>query len=119
MRRESRESWAKRVERWRDSGLSINEFAQEIGVNPNTLAGWRWRLGADARSVDKAERRRSAGPSAAQDDMKPIELVEVVQVPPPSDERFEVVTANGRTVRVPARFDDAALGRLLAAVERA
>ena len=34
------------------------------------------------------------------------------------EERFEVVTANGRMVRVPARFDEAVLCRLLTVIER-
>jgi hypothetical protein len=28
-----REEWAKRVERWRDSGLTTAEFAAELGVS--------------------------------------------------------------------------------------
>src|SRR5690349_21110962 len=44
MAREAREVWAKRVERLADSGLTAKEYAAEIGVNANTLAGWRWRL---------------------------------------------------------------------------
>ena len=46
MARDTREVWAKRVERLADSGLTAKEFAAEIGVNANTLAGWRWRLAA-------------------------------------------------------------------------
>jgi hypothetical protein len=37
MKRESRKVWTKRVERWRDSGLSATEFASQIGINENTL----------------------------------------------------------------------------------
>jgi hypothetical protein len=35
--RVGREEWAKRVERWRDSGLTTAEFAAEVGINPKTL----------------------------------------------------------------------------------
>ena len=35
--RVEREEWAKRVERWRDSGLTTAEFAAELGINPKTL----------------------------------------------------------------------------------
>ena len=35
--RVEREEWAKRVERWRDSGLRTAEFATELGINPRTL----------------------------------------------------------------------------------
>jgi hypothetical protein len=36
MERVSREAWAKRVERWRGSGLTAAEYAAEIGVKPQT-----------------------------------------------------------------------------------
>jgi hypothetical protein len=39
MARDTRTVGAKRVERLADSGLTAKEFAAEIGVNANTLAG--------------------------------------------------------------------------------
>jgi transposase-like protein len=36
--------WKKRVEGWRASGESCKAYAARIGVNSNTLAGWRWKL---------------------------------------------------------------------------
>jgi hypothetical protein len=33
----SRAEWQKRVERWRDSGLSAEQFAAELGINAGTL----------------------------------------------------------------------------------
>ncbi len=32
-----REQWAKRVERWKDSGLTAKEFAAETGINAQSL----------------------------------------------------------------------------------
>jgi hypothetical protein len=43
--RASRDEWAKRVERWRDSGLSAEQFAAELGINAGTLKFWKYRLG--------------------------------------------------------------------------
>lgn len=37
-------TWKKRVEGWKASGESCKAYAARIGVNPNTLAGWRWKL---------------------------------------------------------------------------
>lgn len=108
MPRETREVWAKRVERWVDSGLSAKEYAAETGVNANTLAHWRWRLG-------KAEggRRRPPGPA----------FLEIVRSPEPAPadagplERLEVVLRSGLRVLVPPRFDGDALRRLVDALE--
>ena len=117
MARETREVWVKRVERWRDSGLTLKEFATEIGVNANTLAGWRWRLGAanggDARGMSRRpsfveivapseDGERSAPPSRA------------LQA---AAEPFELILSGGRRVRVPVQFDGSALRRLVDALE--
>src|SRR4051794_32377521 len=78
MARESREVWLKRVERWRESGLSVKEFARELGINAHTLAGWRWRLRAEDRSTpirdDHGDQSRRCG---AKSEPHPIEFVEI------------------------------------------
>jgi hypothetical protein len=52
--RVGREEWAKRVERWRDSGLTAAEFAAELGCSVRALIRVRKRC---ARTV--LERRRA------------------------------------------------------------
>jgi hypothetical protein len=110
MARESKEVWAKRVERWRESGLRASEFAAELGVNAGTLAHWKYRLAAEARA------ERPSAPTTTE----AIAFVEVdtpaePMVPPQTATRspFEVVLPSGITVRVPAQFDAAALRRLV------
>ena len=44
MGHDPREEWAKRGERWSDSGLTAKEFAAATGLNANTLMHWKWRL---------------------------------------------------------------------------
>jgi transposase-like protein len=113
MPRENREIWKKRLERWAGSGLTTREFAAEIGVNANTLANWRWRFSAEAR--------QKAGTSAQPS------FVEVVgplvtgasraatwpAAVPPTPEPIELVLSSGIRVRVPPRFDAAALLRVV------
>lgn len=36
--------WQSRVDGWARSALSCKAYAAKIGVNPNTLAGWRHKL---------------------------------------------------------------------------
>jgi len=105
MAREGREVWAKRVERWVDSGLSAKEFAAETGINANTLAHWRWRLGAEA------------GRTPAKAAAMPVRFVELAAAPDAAAPAFELVLAGGRTVRVPPRFDGAELARLVQVLE--
>jgi hypothetical protein len=103
--------WTKRVECWRESGLSANEFAAELGVNAATLAQWKYRLAAEARA--EMPRETTLAPAA-------LSFVEVnAEAPPVAAERpaaqstFDVVLRNGITVRVPSQFDAAALRRLV------
>jgi hypothetical protein len=109
MARESRAVWAKRVERWRESGLRASEFAAELGVNAATLAQWKYRLAAEARA------ERPSAPAT-----ETVAFVEVDATTGPtaptqaaSESTFEVVLPSGVTVRVPAQFDAAALRRLV------
>jgi hypothetical protein len=112
MGRESREVWTKRVERWRDSGLSAGEFAAEIGVNANSLRHWGWRVG-----------RGRTGREVASVSKAPLTWVEVA-APTEREERksevsvekLELVLPSGLLVRVPTRFEPEGLRRLLAVV---
>lgn len=60
MARESREVWLKRVERWRESGLSAAEFANEVGINAGSLRHWGWRANADDNAKPSGKHRRRA-----------------------------------------------------------
>jgi len=102
--RATREEWSKRVERWRESGLTAQEFAAELGVNARTLTYWKWML-------TKGRATRSKAPPTALSfvEMAPVARAEV----------FELELSGGVVVRVPHDFDAAALRRLLDVVGRA
>lgn len=55
MSKTTRGQWAKRVERWLESGLTAKEFAAELNVSPSVLARWRRKLQA-GRELDVGER---------------------------------------------------------------
>lgn len=56
--RESRETWAKRVKRWRGRGLKSGEFYAEVDLNPGTLIYWAWRLRKEGNlPPEKSERK--------------------------------------------------------------
>jgi hypothetical protein len=120
--RVAREEWAKRVERWRESGLTSAEFAAELGINPRTLTYWKWVLGKEARG-EKREwpSRKSAGRArraATRDAESKTALAELVEVHAASrDARFELELGAGRCIRVPASFDATELRRLLDVLE--
>jgi hypothetical protein len=122
--RVAREEWAKRVERWRDSGLTCAEFAAELGVNARTLTYWKWMLGKEARGEKRVWPSRKARKSRARvatSKTRPSSasgvsgLVEVHAAP--RDGRFELELGAGRRLRVPASFDATELRRLLDVLE--
>jgi hypothetical protein len=115
MDRTSREEWAKRVERWKESGLTAPEFAAEVGINARSLSWWKWRLArrgakqGSARRPSSRRARASAVPS-------PLTFLEMT--PPMRSEALEVVLPTSIRIRVPSDFDAAALGRLLGVLEQ-
>lgn len=105
--------WRERVARWRESGKSIEEFAEREGVKLASLKWWRWRL-EGAR-----EKTAASAPPARNATFVEVEAGAAVTKPAPVVERscFEVVLGNGRIVRVPAGFVDSELARVLAVAE--
>lgn len=108
---ESRETWAKRVERWKDSGLTAKEYAAEVGISAQSLSWWKWRLSSPAAATPSvtASRRRTTR-RASPDAGSPMTFVEL---PAAAPEPFEVVLPSSLRVRVPPGFDAPALRRLL------
>lgn len=113
-----REQWRKRVQRWQDSGLTAEEFAQETGLNVGTLRHWKYTLDKEVRGAHRAE--PAERPGAEQPPRRPqptLPLVEVQTTAGPADGRFKVELARGRRLRVPASFEAQALRRLLLVLE--
>ncbi|HUR85156.1 MAG TPA: transposase [Solirubrobacteraceae bacterium] len=61
--------WAQRVAKLEASGQSCKEYARRIGVNPNTLAGWRWKL---------RRNKASAGEEAQQGEPNFVEVTQQI-----------------------------------------
>ena len=107
MPRESREVWKKRIDRWAESGLTAQEFADETGVNVHTLSGWKWRLSTGATH---ATRDSGAGFVEV---IAPLMANESPAPRPAAAEPLELVLPGGLLLRVPAHFDAAALRRVV------
>jgi transposase len=114
MERASREVWAKRVERWKDSGLTAKEFAAELDVSASSLTFWKWKLGrlAHGEPLKPRKRRKPRAEGDAHTSPKFLQLVPTTAARDVSGS-FEVVFVSGVVVRVPHDFDDSALTRLV------
>lgn len=110
-----RAEWAKRVEALQQSGLTVREFAAQIGVDAHALMNWRWRL-RDARAADR-QRREQREPAPR------VSFVEILASKPAAvdgeqaqAEPFEVYLGGDVRVRVPMHFDVASLRDLFSAL---
>jgi hypothetical protein len=121
MARANRAQWAKRVERWKDSGLTAKEFSAEAGINPSTLSYWKWRLGSESsRSAARQEppaRQRSVKSKPAKGGEGRFVAVPAAAVTV-APTVLEVMLGEVR-VRVPVECDEATLMRVVRALEAA
>ena len=120
MDRVVREQWAKRVEGWKDSGLSAKEFAAELGINARSLSWWRWCLAKGKTVPPEKERPRRRRPKRSSAITKPVgvsPMTFVEMAGPVVTDALEVVLPT--TVRICVRpgFDDTTLSRLLDVLE--
>jgi hypothetical protein len=87
---------------WERSGLELTVFAIREGLDPQRLSRWR---------------RRLAAPSPGFEEVIASEIIAADAAAREKTERFEIVLASGRVVRVSESFDSGALRRLLAVVD--
>lgn len=116
--RVGREEWAKRVERWRDSGLTTAEFAAEVGISAKTLTYWAWTLKREATGAKRvwpAKKKRSGATPAAGAKVRAPFLEVSSQV---GQQRFEL-EVRGRRLHIPHGFDAQQLSSLLQILESA
>ena len=113
--RTSRDEWKKRIERWRESGLTAEQYAAELGINAGTLKFWKYKLGRPEGA--KEGRARGSGKSKRQ--ARALPLVEVRPKVYAAAAEFELELGGGKRLRIPASFDAEALSRLLAVLTEA
>jgi transposase-like protein len=89
------------------SGKPVRVFAEEHGLDPQRLYSWRRRFTAVAGGDNTRFRELIVRPSSE------------ISGQDVDDSRFEIVLASGVVVRVPSKFDAAALARLLDVLSQA
>ena len=106
--------WARRVARWKRSGLTAAEFGAREGFEGKQLSWWKWRL-----SQGTAGRVGPEGPAQP----APVTFIPARVVggarprSPAADGRVEIMLGNGRVVRVTGAVDDAVLVQALRAAD--
>src|SRR3954469_19930763 len=99
--RTGRDEWRKRIERWRDNGLSAEVFAAELGTRPATLKFWKYRIDQETRGV-AAPKGKSSRKSA----LKASSLIEVrASASSASASSFVLELGASRRLEIPMAFD--------------
>ena len=121
MARLTAKQWNERVEAWKASGKTAEEFALRRGIDARQLHWWKWHLsrrkpagGANAASFVPV-RVAEESPTAA----RPRSVRRPRSSPTASTDLVEVTLPSGIVLRVPAGFGARALAEVIAAVERA
>lgn len=105
----TRAEWAKRLKRWKKSGLEIEEFAAKEKLKVELLKWWRWRLGSAVGESTEARAPR----------FLPVQVVEAKATAPSGTKPtatatwIEIALPNGRVVRAQPGFDPETLERVL------
>jgi len=104
---ELREEWRQRIERQRQSGLTVAEFSQREGVSSATFYVWKRKLRDKSRSRSKRPaRRQPAGTPAAGVGPVPqapsdATFVQLPLAPASMSPWIELVLLEGTVIRVP------------------
>jgi hypothetical protein len=109
----TRAEWAARIARQRESGLTIGQYAAQIGVRPRTLSWWKWQLGLKPKPA--LVRRATTPVAKAAVAISPLTFVEMTSAV--ESDRLELVLRSDVRVRVRPGFDGGTLGRLLDVLE--
>ncbi len=113
--RASPDEWRKRVQRWRDSGLTAEEFAVETGLNANSLRCWKSKLKHQPPSLSSPLRPSPAAPS---EPLPSLPLVEVRTTAGPAQGCFELQWGTRWRLQIPPAFEADSLRRLLSVLEQ-
>src|SRR5450755_3384816 len=108
MQRSTREEWATRVAKWKESGLPAPAFAAQIGVKAKTLTWWRANL--KRLAISSPSKRALVRPRDARHSSPPVKSLEFVEMTAAIEsEPLEVVLPTSVRVRVRPGFDDLTL----------
>jgi hypothetical protein len=121
-------AWAKLIEEWKHSGLSVPEFCQQRGLSCGTMKGWIYKPGLrraieNTQHVGRIPRREPTErppASATPVEFVPVRLAETT-APQASETTnataIEVILGAGRRVIVERGFDPETLRQVVAALE--
>jgi hypothetical protein len=123
---ENPETWRRRIETWKRSGLGVTEFAAQEGLCTSTFLRWRKKLDETSSSGVCHEQIPPSTQQRQGEAEERTQALSFVELTPRSTESpvditcgvpFEVGLRSGRRLQVPAKFDPETLRQLVAILE--
>jgi hypothetical protein len=113
--------WARLIDEWRRSGLSLPAFRQRHGLKRGTMQNRVYKP-SFKHALDKARPSDAPGPGSPPPPESlpaflPIRVTGVTASPPPGRSCVEVILGAGRRIAVGSGFDPETLRRVVAALE--
>ena len=102
MREDRRKHWGEIYAEWRETSLSCRAFCAERGIAYHSMKSWAKRLG------DEAAEREAKGAGA---------FVEISSLRGEPQALYGLLLSNGRVLRIPERFTESELKRLISVCE--
>ena len=118
---EKRVYWRSVLERQRASGLSVRQFCRDERVSEASFHSWKSKFARGDRranaSSEGSGRKRLARKQVGRQSEKAAVFIPL-RVSPTTSDLLEVVHPRGYVVRVPAVFDEGALGQVFDVLDR-
>jgi transposase-like protein len=108
--------WQTLVSQLAESGEDVAKFCRRHGIYPPTLQWWRWRLRRVSQGLARSGRPAQAAAQPIRLQFTELREAESASGAMAAD-GFELRWPDGLTLAIPARFDEAALRRLLEVLE--
>jgi hypothetical protein len=120
VRRQAAE-WARLIDQWRQSGLSLPAFCQQHDLSRGTMQNWVYKPSLK-QALEQARRQTQPADSASPDspvpdDLPPAFLPIQIADGVPASAGVEVVLGPGRRIVVGPGFDPETLRRVVAVLE--
>jgi hypothetical protein len=114
--KESRATWRRRVEDWKESGLKVREFCRRQGIAETRFYDWRKRFGFGTKAESTKATVHGEDTKSAMNFL-PVQIKELPanEVPPRISalQRVEIFLNNGSVVRISAELSDENLSKIM------
>ena len=114
--KEARATWRRRVEDWKESGLTVREFCVQQGIAEGRFYDWRKRFGSGTK-VENTKAAVKDEPAKPAINFLPVQIKELSANETPiqvlTSQRVEIFLDNGSVVRINCELSEDNLSKIM------